>query len=181
MFVGLGMALGLGACENSIYMRMRRGEITREQARAEMAPAVMMANANFQRQMAENQQQLQRANSEVGRPYQMTRVDYRQNRAATAGAGGVYASGSGTYQRIGNTTYGPNGQTWQQIGNTTYGPNGTYQRIGNTTFGPSGTYQHIGNTTYGPNGQTWQRIGNTTYGPGGQTIQRIGNTSYVNP
>ena len=80
MFLVLGIALGLGACENSIYMRMRRGEITREQARAEMAPGVMMANANFQGQMAENARQAQAANTAVGRPYKMTRVDYRSGK-----------------------------------------------------------------------------------------------------
>ncbi len=91
--------------------------------------------------------------------------------------------GSGSCNRIGNTSYCSDGSTYNQIGNTVYGPGGsTYTKIGNSIYGPGGsTYTTIGNTTYGPGGSMYTRIGNTLYGPNGSTYTTIGNTTYGNP
>jgi len=60
-------------------------------------------------------------------------------------------------------------------GDYLHGSPGTYQQLGNTTYGSGGTtYQQLGNTTYGSNGNTSQRIGNTTYNSNGSTSQQIG-------
>jgi hypothetical protein len=66
----------------------------------------------------------------------------------------VAAIAQTSYNRIGNTTYGSNGQTYQQIGNTTYGSDGTTaSRIGNSTYittpaARSTTCTQIGSQTY---------------------------------
>ena len=85
-----------------------------------------------------------------------------------------------TYQTIGSTVFGSNGNTYQNIGNTTFGSDGTtYQSIGNTTFGSDGTtYQPIGNTTFGSDGTTSTTIGNTTFGSNGTTCNTIGETVF---
>lgn len=108
---------------------------------------------------------------------------------AASAAAQTVITGPGTYNRVGGTIYGPNGQTQSQIGSTTYLNNGgnttTYNRIGGTTYGSNGTtYNNVGGTTYGSNGTTSNTIGNTTYinGPNGQhtTCQHIGSATYCN-
>ncbi len=81
----------------------------------------------------------------------------------------TYYQGPGSYQRYGDTVYGPGGSSQQTYGNRT------------TVSTPDGstTYSRYGNMTYGSDGTSMQTYGNITYGSDGTTIQKAGNQTYI--